>query len=72
MLMARLSNYGRWWAVNGDTPPSHFNNEINDQAGIPTRKRDSASVEQLQRADKYAWERLVDYCNRTGKKLPRR
>ena len=66
MLQAQLDKLGRWWHVNGNTPVGHFNNEVNQAAGIGNGKRGSASVEQLTRAMGYARKRIDDYVKGSG------
>jgi hypothetical protein len=58
-LQKRLDRLGRWWAVNGDIPVSHFNRLVNEAARIPDKGRGSASVPQLSRALRFA-KKYVD------------
>jgi uncharacterized protein YjiS (DUF1127 family) len=71
MLQKQLSAWGGWWQMNGDSPASHFNNAVNEAAGIRKGGRPSASVEQLMRARDIARKQIVAYCERTGIKPPR-
>src|SRR6266536_2545069 len=71
MLQKQLSSWGGWWQMNGDSPASHFNNAVNEAAGIPKGGRPSASVEQLMRARDAARKVITAYCERTNIKPPR-
>ena len=66
MLQADLHKLGRWWAVNGDTPISHFNHLVNESAGIRDGKRGSASIEQLEKARRFAKQHIREYRNNRG------
>jgi superfamily II DNA or RNA helicase len=61
MLQEQLHKQGRWWAVNGNTPVSHFNREVNQAAGIGDGRRGSASVDQLEKALRFAKQKIADY-----------
>jgi superfamily II DNA or RNA helicase len=71
MLAAQIDRLARWWQVNGDTPASYFNREINQAAGITDGRRSTASVEKLKRARDAARAKVSAYCRQTGVKPPR-
>ena len=71
MLAAQIDRLARWWQINGNTPASYFNREINQAAGITDGKRSTASVEKLKRARDAARARVSTYCRQTGVKPPR-
>jgi superfamily II DNA or RNA helicase len=71
MLAAQIDRLARWWQINGDTPASHFNREVNQAGGIRDGKRPTASVEQLLRARDAAREKVTVFCKRAGATLPR-
>jgi superfamily II DNA or RNA helicase len=71
MLSAQVDRLARWWQINGDTPASYFNREVNQAGGIRDGKRSAASVDQLKRARDAAREKVSAYCRRTGVKPPR-
>lgn len=71
MLAAQIDQLARWWHMNGDTPGSYFNREVNQAGGIRDGKRATASVEQLRRTRDAAREKVSAFCKRTGATLPR-
>jgi hypothetical protein len=71
MLAAQIDRLARWWQINGDTPASYFNREINQAAGITDGRRSTASVDKLKRARDAAREKASAYCRQTGVKPPR-
>ena len=71
MLAAQIDRLARWWQINGDTPASHFNREVNQAAVVTDGKRSTASVEKLRRARDAAREKVSAYCRQTGVKPPR-
>jgi hypothetical protein len=71
MLAAQIDQLVRWWHMNGDTPGSYFNREVNQAGGIRDGKRATASVEQLRRTRDAAREKVSAFCKRTGATLPR-
>lgn len=71
MLQAQLAHLVGWWKFHGDTSPAIFNGSINEQAGIRSGGRPTASVRQLQTAVRIARENISTYCARTGKQMPK-
>jgi len=70
MLRQRMNRWAGWWQVNGDSQASHFNRLVNDAGGMGDGDRDSASVEQLQRAHDFARRYIAEYCGRKKVKPP--
>lgn len=71
MLQSQLAYLSGWWKFNGDTSPAIFNGNVNDQAGIKTGGRPTASVRQLQTAVRVARETISTHCAKTGKPMPK-
>jgi hypothetical protein len=71
-LRKDLASDGGWWEKHGDTPVAYFNNDMNAAGGWGSRGRKNAFVEELQRAETWSRQFLVDYCARTDTPLPRR
>lgn len=71
LLQDQLDRWARWWQVNGDSPASHFNRTVNEEAQIKDGARGRASVEKLLQARVIARRIIGAYCSRTGIKPPR-
>ena len=71
ILRSQLNRLAKWWQVNGSSPASYFNRDINDAAGIDDGQRGSASVDQLQSAVTYARERIERHCEQNEIRPPR-
>lgn len=71
MLARQLSRLAGWWHNNGDCPVANFNNEANQAGGIAAGARAQATPAQLERSLNWMIERIVTYCDRSGKQPPR-
>jgi len=54
MLQAQIRQMERWWAVQGNTPVSHFATLVNQAGGIRAGHRGSASPAELEKALQFA------------------
>jgi superfamily II DNA or RNA helicase len=67
-----LSRMERWWKVNGDEAESiaAFAGKANDRAGIKSKGRPTATIEQLQRAIAYEQDLIRLHCDRSIQRVP--
>jgi superfamily II DNA or RNA helicase len=71
-LQSQLKRCGGWWTQYGDraVPVSYFNNNANAAGRIAKGKRPSASVEQLEKALRFAQRTIRQRCIETGTAVP--
>jgi superfamily II DNA or RNA helicase len=71
-LQDQLKKCGGWWTHNGakDVPVSYFNNHVNEAGGIGKGRRPSASVDQLEKALRFAQRSIRQRCTETAQPVP--